>query len=32
MRDARDVAVIKGAGGKKTFIVANNNSGLQVFR
>lgn len=32
MRDARDVAVIKGAGGKRTFIVANNNSALQVFK
>jgi hypothetical protein len=32
MRDARDLAMIKGAGGKRTFVVANNNSGLQVFR
>jgi hypothetical protein len=32
MRDARDVAVIKGAGGKRSFVVANNNSPLQVFR
>ncbi len=32
MRDARDVALIRGAGGKRTFLVANNNSGLQVFQ
>ncbi|HLP95445.1 MAG TPA: VCBS repeat-containing protein [Saprospiraceae bacterium] len=32
MRDARDVAVIKGAGGKRSFVVANNNSGLQVYK
>ncbi|MBC7776156.1 MAG: VCBS repeat-containing protein, partial [Phycisphaerae bacterium] len=31
MKDARDVAVLRGAGGKRTFLVANNNSTLQVF-
>jgi hypothetical protein len=32
MRDARDLAIVKGANGKRTFVVANNNSALQVFR
>jgi len=32
MHDARDLAVLKGAGGKRIFVVANNNSNLQVFK
>ena len=31
MREARDLAVLRGAGGKRIFVVANNNSALQVF-
>jgi len=31
MREARDLAMIRGAGGKKIIVVANNNSKLQVF-
>ncbi|MBC7778338.1 MAG: VCBS repeat-containing protein, partial [Phycisphaerae bacterium] len=30
-REARDLALVRGAGGKRTVIVANNNSRLQVF-
>ena len=30
-REARDLAMLKGAGGKKIFIVANNHSAMQVF-
>jgi hypothetical protein len=32
MREARDLVMLKGAGGKRIFIVANNNSALQVFQ
>lgn len=32
MREARDLAMLKGAGGRKTFVVANNNSALQIYR
>jgi hypothetical protein len=31
MREARDLVMLKGAGGKRIFIVANNNSPLQIF-
>ncbi|MBL7827743.1 MAG: VCBS repeat-containing protein [Saprospiraceae bacterium] len=31
VREARDLAVLKSAGGKKTYVVANNNSPLQIF-
>ena len=31
MREARDVAMLRGPGGKKIFVVANNNSALQIF-
>ena len=31
MKDARDVAMLKGNSGKRTFLIANNNSALQVF-
>jgi len=31
MKDARDVVMLKGAGGKRSFVVANNNSAAQVF-
>jgi len=31
MRDARNLALIRGAGNRRTILVANNNSGLQVF-
>jgi len=31
MREARDLVALKGAGGKRYFIVANNNSPLQIF-
>lgn len=31
MREARDLAMIRGAGGKRIFLVANNNSALQIF-
>ena len=31
MKDARDVTMLRGNGGKRTFLVANNNSALQVF-
>jgi hypothetical protein len=31
MRDARDLKMLKGPGGKRTFIVANNNQSLQLF-
>lgn len=31
MREARDLALIRGATGKKTIVVSNNNSGAQVF-
>ncbi len=31
MKDARDVALLRGPGGKRTILVANNNSALQVF-
>ncbi len=31
MRQARDLVMLRSAGGKETFIVANNNSALQVF-
>jgi len=31
MREARDLAMLRGAGGKQIFVVANTNSALQVF-
>lgn len=31
MREARDLVTLNGAGGKRYFLVANNNSGLQIF-
>jgi len=31
MREARDLAMLKGANGKRIFVVANNSSGLQIF-
>ncbi len=31
MRDARDLAMLKGPGNKRIFLVANNNGPLQVF-
>jgi len=31
MKDARGLAMLKGAGGKRTFLVSNNNSALQLF-
>ena len=31
MREARDLAMLRGAGGKRIFIVANNNSRPQVY-
>ncbi len=31
MREARDLAMLRGAGGKRIFVVANTNSALQVF-
>jgi len=31
MREARDLAMLKGAGGKRFFLVANNNSKVQIF-
>ena len=31
MREVRDLAMLRSAGGKNTFIVANNNSALQIF-
>ncbi len=31
MREARDLAILRGPGGKKIFVVANNNSALQIF-
>lgn len=31
MRDARDLAMLKGPGNKRIFLVANNNSALQVY-
>jgi len=31
MREARDIALLRGASGKRTILVANNNSALQVF-
>ncbi len=31
MREARDLAMLKGAGGKRVFVVPNNGSGLQIF-
>jgi hypothetical protein len=32
MREARDLALLRGAGGKRTILVANNNGYLQVFQ
>jgi enediyne biosynthesis protein E4 len=31
MKEARDLAILRGAGGKNTIIVANNNSAWQIF-
>lgn len=31
MRDARDLEMLTGPGGKRSFVVANNNNALQVF-
>ena len=31
MREARDLAMLRGAGGKRIFVVANNNSKMQIF-
>ncbi|MBC7777319.1 MAG: VCBS repeat-containing protein [Phycisphaerae bacterium] len=31
MREARDLAMLKGAGGKRVFVVPNNGSALQIF-
>ncbi|MCC7466530.1 MAG: hypothetical protein IT261_09685, partial [Saprospiraceae bacterium] len=31
MKEARDLVMLKGAGGKRIFVVANNNSALQIF-
>ncbi|MFN0175673.1 MAG: FG-GAP repeat domain-containing protein, partial [Saprospiraceae bacterium] len=31
MREARDLAMLRGAGGKRIFVVANNNGKVQVF-
>jgi hypothetical protein len=32
MREARDLAMLRSAGGKTLFVVANNNSSVQIFR
>jgi hypothetical protein len=32
LQEARDLVMLKGAGGKKTFVVANNSSALQIYR
>lgn len=32
MREARDLAALRSTGGKTLFVVANNNSGVQIFR
>ena len=32
MREARDLVMLKGAGGKRYFVVPNNSSGLQIFQ
>ena len=31
-REARDLAMLRGAGGKRIIVVANNNSSLQIFK
>jgi hypothetical protein len=31
VREARDLAILRGAGGKRMIVVANNNSALQIF-
>ncbi|MBK6996215.1 MAG: VCBS repeat-containing protein [Lewinellaceae bacterium] len=31
MREARDLVMLRGAGGKRFFLVGNNNSALQIF-
>jgi len=31
MREARDLTMLRGAGGKRIFVVPNNNSALQIF-